>query len=62
MVLGGMNYNCSDSFLKVFAINMPNAINELEVELPSDFPKSISDRIFSNTLRMVNKVCLSKDL
>lgn len=51
-----------EEIMKEFAINMPNAIKELEAELPSDFPKSISNSIFSNALRMVNKIRLSKDL
>ncbi|MGN2672942.1 hypothetical protein [Aliivibrio fischeri] len=48
--------------MKEFAINIPNTIKELEAELPSDFPKSISDSIFSNALRIVNKIRLSNDL
>ncbi|WP_301951107.1 hypothetical protein [Aliivibrio fischeri] len=41
---------------------MPKSIKELEAELPSNFPKSISDSIFSNALRMVNKIRLNNDL
>ncbi|WP_236783289.1 hypothetical protein [Aliivibrio fischeri] len=48
--------------MKEFAINIPNTIKELEAELSSDFPKSISASIFSNALRMVNKIRLSNDL
>lgn len=51
-----------EEIIKEFAINMPKAIKELEAQLPSDFPKSISDSIFSNALRMVNKIGLSNDL
>lgn len=51
-----------EEIMKEFAINMPKSIKELEAELPSDFPNSISDCIFSNALRMVNKIRLSNDL
>ncbi len=51
-----------EEIMKEFAINIPNTIKELEAELPSDFPKSISDSIFSNALRIVNKIRLSNDL
>ncbi|WP_236782277.1 hypothetical protein [Aliivibrio fischeri] len=48
--------------MKEFAINMPNAIKELEAELPSDFPKSIPDSIFSNTLITLDKIHFNKDI
>ncbi|MDD9173984.1 hypothetical protein PVK63_03805 [Aliivibrio sp. S2TY2] len=51
-----------EEIMKEFAINMPNAIKELEAELPSDSPKSISDSIFSNTLITLNKIHFNKDI
>lgn len=51
-----------EEIMKEFAVDIPNTIKELEAELPSDFPKNISDSIFSNALRMVNKIRLNKDL
>lgn len=51
-----------EEIMKEFAVDMPKAIKELEAELPSDSPKSISNSTFSNTLKIINKIYLNKDL